>query len=112
MPEETPQTGLSDNGASALAYVTIIPAIIFLVTAPFNQKSIIRFHSWQSIFLFVAAVAIHIVLLFIPVVGWILSPLVSLFFIVIWVICLMKAFNGQRFKLPVIGNFADQQAGN
>ena len=112
MPDETPQTGLSDNAASGLAYVTIIPAIVFLAVAPYNQKSIIRFHSWQSIFLFVASVAIHIVLLFIPVVGWVLSPLFSLFVIVIWVICLVKAFNGERFKLPLIGNFADQQAGN
>ena len=45
MPEETAQTGLSDNAASGLAYLTIIPAIIFLVVAPYNQNSTIRFHS-------------------------------------------------------------------
>ena len=60
MPEETPQTGLSDNAAGALAYVTIIPAIIFLIVAPYNTNSYIRFHSWQSIFL-----------------GWPLSPSTS-----------------------------------
>ncbi len=111
MPEETPQTGLTDNSAAGLAYVTIIPAIIFLVVAPYNQKSFIRFHCWQSIFLFVAAVVIHIVLLFIPFVGWVLSLPFSLLVIVVWVVCLVKAFNGQRFSIPLIGKFAEQQAG-
>jgi uncharacterized membrane protein len=109
--EETPQSGLTDNSAAGLAYVTIIPAIIFLVIPPYNQKSFVRFNAWQSIFLFVAAVVIHIVLLFIPFVGWALSLPFSLLVIVVWVICLIKAFNGQKFVLPLIGKFAEQQAG-
>jgi len=48
---EPNQSGLSDNAAGALAYVTIIPAIIFLIVEPFNKNSYVRFHSWQSIFL-------------------------------------------------------------
>ena len=56
MPDETVQTGLSDNAASGLAYVTFIPAIIFLVVAPYNQNAKIRFHCWQSIFLGIACV--------------------------------------------------------
>jgi uncharacterized membrane protein len=109
--EEIPQTGLTDNAAAGLAYVTIIPAIIFLVIAPYNQKSFVRFNCWQSIFLFVASVVIHILLLFIPIVGWALSLPFSLLVIVVWVICLVKAFNGQKFALPLIGKFAEQQAG-
>jgi len=73
VPEETPQTGLSDNAASGLAYITFIPAIIFLVTAPFNQKPIVRFHSWQSIFLTIAWFVVHVALLIvgrITFIGW------------------------------------------
>jgi len=110
--EEATQTGLSDNAAGGLAYVTIIPAIIFLVVVPYNQKPFIRFHAWQSIFLCIAAVAIQIVLGLIPIIGWILEIPVSILVIVIWVICLVKAFGGQRFQLPLIGKFADQQAGS
>jgi uncharacterized membrane protein len=106
------QTGLSDSSAAGLAYVTILPAIIFLVTPPYNQKSLIRFHSWQSIFLFIAAFAIHIVLLFIPVIGWLLSVPFSLLVLIVWILCLIKAFNGVRFKLPVIGDLAEKQAGS
>ena len=112
MTEETQQGGLTDNSAAGLAYVTIIPAIIFLVVAPYNHKPFVRFHAWQSIFLFCTSLAIHIILLFIPFVGWALSLPFSLLVIVVWVICLIKAFNGQKFVLPLIGKFAEQQAGN
>ncbi len=74
MPEATAQSGLSDNAAGALAYVTIIPAVIFLIVEPYNRNSYIRFHSWQSIFLCVAAIAIDLVLGMVPIIGWILIP--------------------------------------
>ena len=44
-------SGLSDNAAGALAYLTVIPAIIFLIVEPYNKNSFVRFHSWQCIFL-------------------------------------------------------------
>jgi len=116
MPDETLQTGLSDNAAAGLAYVTIIPAIIFLIVAPYNQKPLIRFHSWQSIFLCIAWIVVHIALVIVgrmPFAGWymfFLSQLVSLGFFILWVIVLVKAFNGQRFKIPFIGDFAEKQA--
>lgn len=111
-PQGAPaQSGLSDNAAGALAYVTIIPAIIFLIVEPYNRNSFVRFHSWQSIFFCIAAFAIHIVLTLIPVIGWILVPFVSLAFLVIWIILLLKALKGERFSLPLIGKFAAQQAG-
>jgi uncharacterized membrane protein len=106
------QSGLSDNAAGALAYVTIIPAIIFLIVEPYNRNSYVRFHSWQSIFFCIAAFAIHIVLSLIPVIGWILVPFVALGLLVVWIILLLKALKGERFQLPVIGKFAAQQSGS
>ena len=44
-----PAEGLSDTAAGALAYITFIPAIIFLVMPPYNTKPFIRFHAFQSI---------------------------------------------------------------
>ena len=119
MPEqiETPQTqpaqqaGLSESATCGLAYVTFVPAIIFLATAPYNQNPKVKFHSWQSIFLGIAMFAVDMVLSFIPVVGWLLIPLVMLGFLLVWIMCMLKAYKGDRFKLPVIGNFAEQQAG-
>ena len=105
------QSGLSDTAAGALAYVTIIPAIVFLVVAPYNSNSFVRFHSWQSIFLGIAAFVVETILSFIPIIGWILIPFVMIGFLVVWIILIMKALKGQRFKLPIIGKYAEQQAG-
>lgn len=110
-PSASAQSGLSDNAAGALAYVTIIPAIIFLIVEPYNRNSYVRFHSWQSIFLGIAAFAINTVLTVIPVIGWMLIPFVGLGFLVVWVIVLLKALKGERYQLPLIGKFAAQQAG-
>ena len=114
MPEETPQTGLSDNAACGLAYLTFIPAIIFLVVAPYNTNPNIKFHAWQSIFLGVALVVVwvlNIILLFIPIIGWLISILLMLGLFILWIICVIKAFGGERFMIPVIGPFAAKQAG-
>src|SRR5271170_1279545 len=69
----TASSGLSDTAAAALAYVTIIPAIIFLVLEPYNRKPFIRFHSFQSIGLaviwivvWVGLTIVHSILHFIP----------------------------------------------
>jgi uncharacterized membrane protein len=120
VPEETPQTGLSDNAAGAIAYVTFIPAIIFLLVAPYNQKPSIRFHAWQSILLTLAAIVIDIILgIVLGFTMFFLSfhlylliwRLIELCWLAIWVICVFNAYNGKRFKLPLIGDFAEKQAG-
>jgi uncharacterized membrane protein len=105
------QGGLSENAAGAIAYITIIPAIIFLVMEPYNRSSFIRFHSWQSIFLGVTAAVVHFILAVIPIVGWLLMLPVGLAFLVIWILVIVKASKGERYKLPFIGTFAEQQAG-
>jgi uncharacterized membrane protein len=109
--------GLTDNVAGALAYVTIIPAIAFLILEPYNRKRFIRFHSFQCIFFAVAWTALWIVLAsigHIPFLGWatvLLWPLVSLAGFILWLIMVLKAYQGQMFKLPVIGDMAEKQAG-
>lgn len=110
-PSQPAQAGLSNEAAGALAYVTIVPAIVFLLIEPYNKNSFVRFHSWQSIFLGIAAFAINTVLTIIPVIGWILIPFVGLGFLAIWVFVLLKALKGQRYELPIIGRLAEQQAG-
>ena len=109
--------GLADNVAGALAYVTIIPAILFLVLEPFNKKRFVRFHSFQCLFFAGAWIVLEIGLAFIghiPFLGWatlVLWPLIGLAAFVIWLILVIKAYQGQMFKLPVIGDMAEQQAG-
>jgi len=110
VPEETAQSGLSENAAGALAYVTIIPAIIFLIVEPYYKNSYIRFHSWQSIFLNIVAIVIGFINI-IPILGQLIFLVGMLILFVAWIIVLLKALKGERFKLPLIGDLAERQAG-
>lgn len=111
------QSGLSDNAAGGLAYITIIPAIIFLIIEPFNRNSYVRFHSWQCIFMAIAWVVIDVGLMVlgrVPGIGMMdlfLGPLIGLAFFILWLIVMIQAFNGKRFKLPILGDLAEKQAG-
>jgi uncharacterized membrane protein len=110
-------TGMADNVAGMLAYVTFIPAIIFLVTPPYNQSRFVRFHSFQSIFFCVAVFAIQValsVLAVVPLLFFITAPLHLLVFLgalIVWILLLLKANQGQMYKLPIIGDMAEKQAG-
>ena len=118
MPEPYQQTGISDNAAGALAYLTIVPAIVFLVLPPYNASPFVRFHAWQSIFLNIAAIVVSIILsaclafslVFGGVLFLALSRLIWIFWLLIWVLCAVNALNGKRFKLPVIGPIAERLA--
>lgn len=110
LPPPPAQSGLSDNAAGALAYVTVIPAIIFLIVEPYNKNSYIKFHAWQNIFLCIAWFAIGIIGV-IPILGWLIFAVGSIALMIAWVLCLVNALQGKRFKLPFIGDLAEKQAG-
>lgn len=102
--------GLDVNVAAALSYFLII-AIVWLVLEPYNKNRFIRFHAIQAIGLAVVSMGLSIVLGMIPVLGWIMLIFLPLVVFVAAVICAVKAFQNQWFKLPVIGDFAEKQAG-
>ncbi|MGP8271931.1 MAG: DUF4870 domain-containing protein [Terracidiphilus sp.] len=110
MTEETTQSGLSDNAAGALAYITVIPSIIFLIVEPYNRNSFVKFHAWQNIFLCIAWFAVSVIGI-IPILGWLIFALGSIALMIAWIICLVNALQGKRFKLPYIGKLAEKQAG-
>jgi uncharacterized membrane protein len=115
-PPTASAAGLTDNVAGMLAYVTIIPAIIFLVLEPFNRNRFIRFHAFQCLFAAIAWTVLWIALSIvahIPLLGWatlLLWPLIGLGGLIVWILLLLKAYQGQMFKLPVIGDIAEKQA--
>jgi len=112
----------SERIAGALAYVTFIPAAAFLFIAPYNRNRFVRFHSFQCLMfwaaVFVIAVAlkgVSLVLFIIPTLGPLLVALtmmvLTLAVFVTWIVLGVKALQGYRFKLPLIGDLADHQAG-
>lgn len=106
--------GLSDSAAGAIAYLTFIPAVIFLVMEPYSRRPFVRFHAFQCIALTVASVLLHfaigLMVFILHGFTFLLSSLVSLLFFVLWLICIVSAAQGKWFKVPVLGDFAEQQA--
>jgi uncharacterized membrane protein len=123
-PVAAASSGLSPNAASALAYVTVIPAILFLIIEPYNKTPLVRFHSFQSIALAVVWFVLWFVIFFVSMVfafipgihflTIFLFPLIhfALFIglFIVWLITILKASKGEWFKLPVIGDFAMKQS--
>jgi uncharacterized membrane protein len=110
-------SGLSDNAAGGLAYLTIIPAIVFLIVEPFKRSSYVRFHAWQSILFFVAWALIDILVglvqNLVPSTVFLtltVMQLVGLALFIVWIFVFVSAFNGKRIKLPIIGEMAEKLA--
>jgi uncharacterized membrane protein len=116
-PAQTAAGTINDNVAGMLAYFTIIPAIIFLVIEPFNRRPFVRFHAFQCVFFFVALAIIHIglaILGTIPLMVLFTLPLhaiVSLGAFILWIVLIIKAYQGQMWRVPAIGDMAAKQAG-
>jgi uncharacterized membrane protein len=115
---EANHPGMSDNAAGAIAYFTFVPAIIFLLVPPYNANPHVRFHAWQSLMLNVSVVLVSILLSFVLVIFLIFDAellvvfkrLVWLGWFVLWLMCVLKAMNGQRFRIPVLGSVAERQS--
>lgn len=97
-------SGLADNVAGALAYVTVIPAILFLVLEPYNRRPFIRFHAFQSIGLALVWIVVSMIWI-IPILGWLVGAVGLLALFCAWVLCVVKAYQGELFGLPVLGKF-------
>jgi uncharacterized membrane protein len=105
---------MDDNVASALCYVPLIGGILFLVMAPYNQKKSIRFHAFQSLFVFgIVMVVSWIIPIFYDVswsLGRLISRVVSLAGWALWIYLGVMAYQGKKISLPVIGPLAEKQA--
>lgn len=100
--------GLEQNIAGLLCYVLgWVTGIIFLILE--KESQFVRFHAMQSIVVFGAITVVDIILSFIPFIGWVLSWIVSVLAFILWIVLMVKAYQGQRYKLPWAGNFAEKQ---
>ena len=119
-------TGLDENIAALLSYIFgwVSGLIFFLIE---KDSRLVRFHAMQSllfnVLVGVVAIALWIVLFVVFMIAsqisGALATLLSLVSLLVWgvfllailagfILCLVKAFQGQYFKLPVIGNFAEK----
>lgn len=104
MAEEKSGIGLPPNTAAALSYVFWwLSGIIFLVVEK-NDK-FVRFHAMQSVITFGGITIAS----FVPIIGWMLAPLLWVGGFMLWLVLILKAYQGEKFKLPIVGDFAEKQ---
>jgi len=102
-------TGLQPNVAGLLCYLFMwVTGLIFLLIEKENQ--FVRFHAIQSIALNVVLWVLYVILWFIPIIGWIINIFLAIGIFILWIVCMYKAYKGEKFKLPVIGNFAENNS--
>ena len=101
-------SGFEENLAGALCYgLGWVSGLLFFATEP--ENSFVRFHAMQSMVVFGAACVAFLVCLSIPFLGWILSIFIFYGSAALWLILMFKAYQGERFKLPLVGEIAEQR---
>ena len=112
--------GLQPNIAALLGYLFWPLAIVWLVLDPYKNDRFIKFHAFQALCLVVAMFALSIGLTVLSIilgmaglgiVAGLLWPVLWLGIFVVWVLLMVKAYQKQTWKLPVLGAFAEKWAG-
>ena len=100
--------GIEENVEGLLCYVLgFLTGIVFWVLE--KENKLVRFHAMQSIVVFLALFIISIVAGVIPIIGTLISIIIFPVSIILWILLMVKAYQGEKYKLPWVGNFAEQQ---
>ena len=106
---QTAGSGMAENVASGLSYVlTWLTGLLFLLV---DRRPEVRFHAVQSIAYGVLWTLVAVIRPVLPSPLGALLGLVLFGFFVGWIVLMIQGFQGRHFKLPVLGDFAEQQAG-
>lgn len=99
---------LEENLAGLLCYVLgWITGIVFLVLE--KENKFVRFHAFQSLLTFLPLTVLAWILGWIPFAGWVLAGLVWILILILWLILMFKAYKGEKYKLPIVGDIAERQ---
>ncbi len=99
--EETTQSSKKNTGMAVIAYIIFfIPLLTDAKNDPF-----VKYHVKQGLVLFIGYI-VEMFIGMIPIIGWILYPLLGIFLFIMFIIGIMNAVGGKEKPLPVIGGFA------
>jgi uncharacterized membrane protein len=103
----------ADRLAAALAYLTLVPGVVLLLVPQYRESRFVRFHAWQSILLWGFFVVFTITSLLLSNLAaamffLLFGILASLAMFFLWVVLSFKAWQGDRFELPVLGTLAER----
>jgi uncharacterized membrane protein len=97
------------NVAAVLSYLLgFITGIIFYLIE--KENKFVRFHAMQSMVTFGALWVLSIAVWVIPFIGGLLAPLIYILEFILWIILMIKAYQGEYFKLPIAGDIAEKNS--
>ena len=100
-------TGLDENVAGLLCYVVgWITGLVFILIE--KENKFVRFHALQSIIVFGILTLASIVIRWIPIIGWVIGGLIGVLAVVLWIVLMVKAYQGEKYKLPWAGDLAEK----
>ena len=98
----------NENLMGAVSYLLgFVTGIIMLLVE--KQSKFVRFHAMQSTMMFGGLFVVNIVLGFIPILGWLVGLILSFVAFILWIVLMWKAFQGEMYKLPYVGDMAEKQ---
>jgi len=108
-------TGIKPNVAGLLCYLLgwVTGLIFFLIE---KDNKFVRFHAMQSMIIFGALTILNIFFsMILSILGiyvgfYFIFQLIGLVALVLWIVLMVKAYQGEKFKIPVAGDIAEQQA--
>ena len=115
VPTVPETTDLRERAAGVACYLTPLPAIALLFLKPYSRISFVRFHAFQSIIIGIVVLALVLIGVVLANLGFTLLWLMFglLFFVglvFLWLVLSIKAAQGVRFELPVLGPEAAKRA--
>ncbi|XRP97016.1 DUF4870 domain-containing protein [Methanocaldococcus sp. 16A] len=99
--------GLDKNVEGALCYLLFwVSGLIFLLLE--KEDDFIRFHAMQSFITFLSLNLVDLFVSKIIIVGWIASTLIDIAMIILWIVGMIKAYNGEKYKFPIFGDITEK----
>jgi len=110
-PTNATKKSNNQNLKAALTYLLgFITGIIFILIE--KEDQFVRFHAMQSIVIFGAIFVFNMAAGFVPIFGALANALVSIVTLVLWILLMIKAYQGEKYKLPIAGDIAEKQLKN
>ena len=101
--------GVDENVEGLLCYILgWITGIVFLILE--KENKFVRFHAAQSLATFLPLSVILVIIGMMPLIGWLLAGPISILTLILWLLLMFKALKGERYRLPIVGNFAEEVA--
>jgi uncharacterized membrane protein len=102
-----------ERAIAAIAYLTFVAGAVVLLLPEFRKNRFVRFHAWQSVLLWGVFFILTLVALLLSnvaaaMVFLLFGILASLAMLFLWIVLTLKAWQGERFELPLFGTLAER----